>query len=153
MGMYSAWLEPHLTNMAKVIQCSAGYSHVINLESVDEEQFTSRLIAQNRKWSPGGRFWFLLVFLAVHAHQSFTPPLSEYCEKFLQVEAQVYDTAFLDCLGTFLANLPQEGALYIRNAIGDTKFLPPGTAMGKYHNCLTPSAYSQFESPAITPLW
>jgi len=47
--------------------------------------------------------------------------MSEYCEKFRQVEAQMYDMAFLDRLGNFLAELPQEGALHIRNAVGDTK--------------------------------
>jgi len=47
--------------------------------------------------------------------------MSEYCEKFRQVEAQIYDMAFLDRLGNFLAKLPQEGALHIRNAVGDTK--------------------------------
>jgi len=47
--------------------------------------------------------------------------MSEYCERFRQVEAQIYDMAFLDRLGNFLIKLPQEGALHIRNAIGDTK--------------------------------
>jgi len=46
---------------------------------------------------------------------------TEYCEKFSQVEAQIYDMAFLARLGNFLAKLPQEGALHIRNAISDTK--------------------------------
>jgi len=47
--------------------------------------------------------------------------MSEYCEKFREVEAQIYNMAFLDRLGSFLAKLPQEGALHIHNVIGDTK--------------------------------
>ena len=60
--------------MPKVIEYSAGYNHVDKLRSVEEEQFMQKLMAKNRKRLTVGRFRFLLVFLAIHAHQPFTPP-------------------------------------------------------------------------------
>ena len=42
--------------------------------------------------------------------------MSEYCEQFRHYEAQIYDMAFPDRLTLFLKKLPQEVAMFIRNA-------------------------------------
>jgi len=47
--------------------------------------------------------------------------MSEYCEKFRELEAQIYDMAFIDRLNAFLYKLPREAALHIRNSVGDAK--------------------------------
>src|SRR5579871_1309722 len=47
--------------------------------------------------------------------------MSEFCERFREIEAQIYDMAFPDRLSNFLGKLPQEAALYIRNAVSDTR--------------------------------
>ena len=47
--------------------------------------------------------------------------MSEFCERFREIEAQIYDMAFADRLSSFLNKLPQEAALYIRNAVNDTR--------------------------------
>src|SRR5208282_3475282 len=46
----------------------------------------------------------------------FTQRMSEYCEQFRHYEAQIYDMAFPDRLTLFLKKLPQEVAMFIRNA-------------------------------------
>lgn len=50
-----------------------------------------------------------------------TQRMSEFCEKFREIEAQIYDMAFPDRLTRFLNKLPQQAALFIRNAAGDMK--------------------------------
>ena len=42
--------------------------------------------------------------------------MSEYCEQFRHYEVQIYDMTFLDRLTLFLNKLPQEVAIFIRNA-------------------------------------
>jgi len=45
-----------------------------------------------------------------------TQRMAEYCEQFRHYEAQIYDMAFADRVSIFLNKLPQEAALFIRNA-------------------------------------
>ena len=45
-----------------------------------------------------------------------TQRMAEYCEQFRHYEAQIYDMAFPDRLTIFLGKLPQEAAMFIRNA-------------------------------------
>lgn len=45
-----------------------------------------------------------------------TQRMSEYCEQFRHYEGQIYDMAFPDRFTIFLGKLPQEAAMFIRNA-------------------------------------
>lgn len=47
--------------------------------------------------------------------------MSDYCEDFRAIEAQIYEMAFPDRLRSFLDKLPAGAALNIRTAAGDTK--------------------------------
>jgi hypothetical protein len=47
--------------------------------------------------------------------------MTEFCEEFRALEAQIYDMAFADRLNNFLSKIPVDGALHIRNAIHDTR--------------------------------
>ncbi|TMI78296.1 MAG: hypothetical protein E6H10_17355 [Bacteroidetes bacterium] len=50
-----------------------------------------------------------------------TQRMTEYCEEFRALEAQIYDMAFADRLNNFLSKLTIEASLYIRNAANDTR--------------------------------
>ena len=50
-----------------------------------------------------------------------THHMTEYCEEFRALEAQIYDMAFADRLNYFLRKLPVEASLYIHNAASDTR--------------------------------
>jgi len=49
MGMGFALLGPHPPDMPKVIQYSAGYIHVSNLQHLEEDPFMRGLIAKKSK--------------------------------------------------------------------------------------------------------
>jgi len=117
-------LDDHKTfNASQCISGEAGefYLYLITMNDGNDPSWKEfRHAYISRYHNPTAREEILRHKLAMVRFKG-TQHMSEYCEQFHHYEAQIYDMAFPDRLTVFLSKLPQEAAMFIRNADLNTK--------------------------------
>ena len=116
--LYRVRDEHKTLNASQCISGEAGefYLYLITMNDGNDPSWTEfRHAYISRYHNPMAREEILRHKLAMIRFKG-TQRMPEYCEQFRHYEAQIYDMAFPDRLTIFLGKLPQEAAMFIRNA-------------------------------------